>query len=131
MGNAVKLPAVVMRPMAFPLKAVNQRLPSGPAVMNRGSPKACGTGKPVKLPAVVMRPMSVPAVNQRLPSGPVVMLIGSPLPVGVGDSVIVPALAQAGALLRLNRPTQAIRAVSRAVRCDRQREWFMFLSPSI
>ena len=42
---------------------------------------------------------------------------------------MVPAVAQAGAVFRLNRPTQAIKAVRSAVRCDRYPERFMLLSP--
>ncbi len=60
---------------------MNQRLPSGPAVMLRGllpSDPSVGRGKAVKLPAGVRRPMvsvvsAAPSVNQRLPSGPLVM----------------------------------------------------------
>ena len=44
-------------------------------------------------------------------------------------SVMVPAAAQAGAVLRLSRPTKATMAVSSAVRCDRRPERFMCLPP--
>jgi hypothetical protein len=45
------------------------------------------------------------------------------------NSVMVPTAAQAGALLRLSMPTQAITAVRRAARCDRHPERFMVLPP--
>src|SRR2546423_6719954 len=125
-GNSVTLPAVVMRPILFPWNSANQRLPSGLAVM----PLFAGVemGNSVMVPAVVMRPMLLVSwVNQRLPSGPAVMNSG--VPEGTGNSVMVPALAQAGAVLRLSRPTQTSVAVSRAVKCDRHPELFMFLPP--
>src|SRR5260221_581293 len=127
-GNKVELPAVVMRPMLFPKAKVNHRLPSGPAVMPKGPKLFVETWNSVTLPLGVMRPImpTLYSVNQRLPSGPAVMNLGSQ---HVGNSVMVPALAQAGAVLRLSRPTQAIRAVRSAVRCDRHPERFMFLPP--
>src|SRR5260370_1454553 len=106
-GNKVELPAVVMRPMLFPKAKVNHRLPSGPAVMPAFV--VGGVGNWVILPVGVLRLMfPTTSVNHRLPSGPAVMNLGSQ---HVGNSVMVPALAQAGAVLRLSRPTQAIRAV--------------------
>jgi len=135
-GNSVKLPAVVMRPilpsilLLFPLplntSSVNQRLPSGPAVMPSG--RLPGTGNKVMLPLGVMRPIA-PAlsVNQRLPSGPLVM--PKAVPEGTLNSVTVPAAAQVGAVLRLSRPTPAIRAVRSATRRDRHPERFMLLPP--
>src|SRR5258708_25381603 len=109
-----------------PAASVNQRLPSGPAVMR--SSLLPGTGNKVMLPLGVMRPI-VPAlsVNQRLPSGPAVM--PKAVPEGTLNSVTVPATAQAGAVLRLSRPTPAIRAVRSAVRCDRHPERFMLVTP--
>ncbi len=91
-------PAGVMRPMrpgfAF---SVNQRLPSGPAVMSVGwellvSPAAAP--KTVATPAGVMRPIppgSLSSVYQRLPSGPAAMLVGSLSVTPVGNSVMTPA----------------------------------------
>jgi hypothetical protein len=43
------------------------------------------------------------------------------------NSVMAPTAAQAGALLRLSRLTQAITAAPRAARRDRHPELFMFL----
>src|SRR5260221_594880 len=127
--KAGKLPAVVRRPMVSVGSAappVNQRLPSGPAVMP--SSLLPGTGNKVMLPLGVMRPI-VPAlsVNQRLPSGPAVM--PKAVPEGTLNSVTVPATAQAGAVLRLSRPTPAIRAVTSAVRWGRHPERFMLVTP--
>src|SRR5258708_2332976 len=130
-GNKVELPPVVMRPMLFPKDKVNQRLPSGPAVMPKGPLLFGETWNSVMLPLGVMRPMmpTLYSVNHRLPSGPAVMPTGSLSAGGMENSVMVPAAAQAGAVLRLSRPTQAIRAVRSAVRCDRHPERFMFLPP--
>ncbi len=124
-------PPVVMRPILLVAVSVNHRLPSGPAVMPTGPLLAVGVGNSVILPLVVMRPIRFVAfsVNHRLPSGPAVMPKGPLLAVGVENSVMVPAAAQAGALLRLSRPTQAIKAVISAVRCDRHPERFMCLPP--
>ena len=41
-GNSVVFPSSVMRPIAFPLMSVNQRLPSGPVVMSSGAPTPPG-----------------------------------------------------------------------------------------
>src|SRR5260221_559641 len=127
-GKGVKPPAVVMRPIlaVVPASSVNQRLPSGPAVMPSG--RLAGTGNKVMLPLGVMRPIA-PAlsVNQRLPSGPAVM--PKAVPEGTLNSVTVPAAAQAGRLLRLSRPIQAIRAVRSATRRGRTREIVMCVSP--
>src|SRR6266567_4298085 len=129
-GNSVTRPAVVMRPILSTLNSVNQRLPSGPTVMPSGRLLGVGMRNSVTLPLVVRRPMMLgPAVNHRLPSGPAVMPKGSPLPVGTLNSVIVPAAAQAGALLRLSRPTQATIAVRSAVKCDRHSVRFILLLP--
>src|SRR5260221_7244208 len=117
-----------MRPIlaVVPASSVNERWPSGPAVMP--SSLLTGTGNKVMLPLGVMRPI-VPAlsVNQRLPSGPAVM--PKAVPEGTLNSVTVPATAQAGAVLRLSRPPPAIRAVRSAVRCDRHPERFMLVTP--
>src|SRR6266699_2549107 len=78
------------------------------------------------LPLGVMRPMLFDSANQRLPSGPAVIPLGK---LAGENSVRVPTTAQVGRLLRLSRPTQAIRAVRSAVRCDRHPERFMFLPP--
>ena len=78
-------PAVVIRPMAFPLilHSVNQRFPSGPAVMAQGALNGY-SGNSEMTPEGVMRPImeTVPisksaAVNHRLPSGPATMPVPS------------------------------------------------------
>src|SRR5947209_9719427 len=68
-------PAGVIR--STPGPPVNQRLPSGPAVMKRGALRA-GKAKMVKVPDGVRRPIALPiaSVNQRLPSGPDVIVQG-------------------------------------------------------
>src|SRR6266851_5201232 len=114
-----------MRPMLFPA-SVNQKLPSGPAVIPSGELLCVGTGNVVMLPLGVMRPMLFDSANQRLPSGPAVMPLGK---LAGENSVMVPTLAQAGAVLRLSRPTQATMAVIRAVRRGRHPERFMLLPP--
>jgi hypothetical protein len=109
-GNCVAAPAVVIRPTEKTLVggkptlpvAVNQRLPSGPAVIPPRLPLkvAVGRGNSVMTPAGVIRPMMatkllfptpLEAVNHRLPSGPAVMPEGAELPVGRVNSVRVPA----------------------------------------
>src|SRR5258706_70471 len=42
--NSVMTPPVVIRPILLPLCSMNQRAPSGPAVMPRGKLPAVGTG---------------------------------------------------------------------------------------
>src|SRR5215472_15467430 len=120
-----------MRPILPPEDSVNHRLPSGPAVMPKDALLVGGMGNSVRRPLVVMRPMVLPlnSVNHRLPSGPAVMPVGKLEIVGMGNSVMVPAAAQAGRLLRLSRPRQAMMAVSSAVKCDRCPERFMLLPP--
>ena len=54
--------AVVIRPILLPSASVNQRLPSGPAVMPRGLLPAVGTGNSVMTPAVVIRPILLATV---------------------------------------------------------------------
>src|SRR5215469_14737078 len=124
-GNSVMLPLVVMRPILPAFSSANHRLPSGPAVIPTGPLLAVGMGNSVMVPLVVMRPIwpVSPSVNQRLPSGPDVMKKGV---LGTGNVVTVPA-AQAGATLRLTRPAQLHRAMSRAARRGRTRERFMLL----
>ena len=75
MGNSVKVPDGVRRPILFLPCSVNQRLPSGPEAMNSGVELAVGTGNSVTAPAVVMRPILLAfcSVNQRAPSGPEAM----------------------------------------------------------
>src|SRR5215469_3146822 len=124
-GNSVMLPLVVMRPILPAVFSVNHRLPSGPAVIPKGPLLFVLMRKYVMVPLVVMRPIwpVSPSVNQRLPSGPDVMKKGV---LGTGNVVTVPA-AQAGATLRLTRPAQLHRAMSRTARRGRTRERFMLL----
>src|SRR6266568_3243481 len=88
-----------MRPMLLPPNSVNQRAPSGPAVMPAGSLLAVGTANSVTTPAVVMRPIlsadTADSVNQRAPSGPAVMPTGLLLAVGTANSRILPESARA------------------------------------
>src|SRR5260370_10716645 len=104
-GTSVMLRLGVMRPILFPPLSVNQTLPSGPAVIPSGELLCVGVGNVVMLPLGVMRPISLPpsSANQTLPSGPAVMPLGK---LAGENSVMVPTTAQAGALLRLSRPTQ-------------------------
>src|SRR2546422_8762662 len=86
-------PVGVIRPTLLPQDSVNQRLPSGPAVMPSGlllplggQLRLGGRGNSVITPAGGIRPILLPlsSVNQRLPSGPAVMLSGPPTGVGLG-----------------------------------------------
>ena len=58
---------------------MNQRLPSGPAVIEPSAAAVLGTGNSVIAPAGVMRPtwLLTASLNQRLPSGPATMPYGS------------------------------------------------------
>src|SRR3989454_1552325 len=87
-------PVGVIRPTLLPQDSVNQRLPSGPAVMPSGlllplggQLRLGGRGNSVITPAGVIRPILLPlsSVNQRLPSGPAVMLSGPLSGVGLGS----------------------------------------------
>ncbi len=71
-------PLVVIRPILPEPFSVNQRLPSGPAVIPQGRADAVGTANSVIDPPGVIRAiLSVPAsVTQRLPSEPVVIRVG-------------------------------------------------------
>src|SRR5262245_16254970 len=93
-GNSVKTPAGVRRPILLLARSVNQRLPSGPAVMNSGMELAVGMGNSsVTTPEVVMRPilLVLPSVNQSAPSGPTAMPKGRLEAVGHGYSVMPPS----------------------------------------
>ena len=94
-----------MRPILLVSTSVNQRSPSGPAVMRPGSLDGVGmanSSAAVMTPAVVMRPilLASASVNQSLPSGPMVMSIGALLAVGVGNSTRAP-------VARFSRPILA------------------------
>src|SRR5438093_12561081 len=81
-------PPGVMRPILLPSASVNQRAPSGPAVIPTGELLA-GIANSVRAPVGVMRPILLPPspVNQRGPSGPAVILTGRALAGGRGGSV--------------------------------------------
>src|SRR5438477_281535 len=85
---------VQIRPILLLFSSVNQRTPSGPAVMPEGALPAVGTVNSVMTPSVVIRPILLPAnassVNQRAPSGPVVMPTGALPAVGTVNSVMTP-----------------------------------------
>src|SRR5437763_734208 len=82
-----------MHPILLPPCSVNQRLPSGPAVIPSGPLPYVGRGNSVIMPLVLMRPILLPSgsVNQRLPSGPAVIPHGPLADVGTGNSVMFPA----------------------------------------
>ena len=81
----------VMRPILFVPPSVNQRLPSGPAVIAPGWLPGVGRGNSLMLPPGVMRPILSPdtSVNQRLPSDPDAILVGL-LFWGKGNSLALP-----------------------------------------
>src|SRR5271157_3784973 len=84
----------VTRPIRSPLTSVNQRLPSGPAVISSGPLLGVMPAlNSVTVPPGVIRPIRSPlaSVNQRLPSGPAVIPRGSLLGVMPAlNSVTVP-----------------------------------------
>src|SRR6266568_5465868 len=89
------LPVGVIRPILALSYEVNQRLPSGPAVICEIELKDVGSLNAVRLPVGVMRTtalflyLSAPP-NQRLPSGPAVITPGSLS--CAGNSVMVPVI---------------------------------------
>ena len=71
--------------------SVNQRLPSGPAVIPSGSALAVGTANSVMawvVGLIIPIWLALYSVNQRLPSGPAVIPSGSDLAVGMANSVM-------------------------------------------
>src|SRR5258706_14523531 len=83
---------LLMRPTLLTDFSVNQRLPSGPAVIPAGSAFGDGIGYSDTPPVGVTRPIAFVtpgSVNQRLPSAPAAMLNGRPAE-GIPNSVIVP-----------------------------------------
>ena len=74
------VPVGVIRPILFALNSVNQRLPSGPAVIpDRFAPAVMPLENSVTAPPGVIRPMRFPvsSVNQTLPSGPAAIRSGA------------------------------------------------------
>ena len=83
-------------PILLPPYSVNQRLPSGPAVIPSGSAAAVGSGNSVVawvVGLIVPILSALDSVNQRLPSGPAVIPTGAAAAVGVGKSVMLVALS--------------------------------------
>src|SRR6266700_3304691 len=80
----------VMRPILLPSTSVNQRLPSGPAVIPSGVLLPFERGNSLMVPPGLMRPILLPSisVNQRLPSGPAVIPSGLLPAVEVANSVM-------------------------------------------
>src|SRR6266542_1948525 len=94
-------PAVVITPTMFwpETSSVNHRLPSGPAVMPKGTATELWVENSVITPAVVMRPTRPPttfSVNHRLLSGPTTMAQGLTLAVGTGNDVTALSRAPLG-----------------------------------
>src|SRR5260221_13071601 len=90
-GNSMNIPVGVTRPILLPalVCSVNQRLPSGPAVMAKGPPVAVGTTYSVNIPAGVTFAMRLPtgSLNHRLPPAPAVTP-AQPRPLGTPRSGI-------------------------------------------
>src|SRR3979411_2480114 len=84
-GYSVMTPKVVS--LATLPASVNQRLPSGPAVMPSVAALGGGGKYSVKAPAVVTLATLPFSVTQRFPSGPAAIPEGLLLAVGVGHSV--------------------------------------------
>src|SRR5215813_8410574 len=80
----------VIRPILLPSYSVNQRLPSGPAVIPLSWLASVRTSNSVSVPLGVIYPILLPAVNQRLPSGPAVIPLSRLASVGTANSVSVP-----------------------------------------
>ncbi len=78
--------------MLLLVSSVNQRLPSGPLAIMKGSVPAVGMGNSVMVPVGVIVPMlfTPASVNQRLPPGPLAMLWAVAPAVGMGNSLMVP-----------------------------------------
>src|SRR5581483_2023548 len=96
MANPVIVPVGVMRPiLSEPNEdvSVNQRLPSGPAIIPLRELPCVGVANPVTVPVGVMRSIldTFLSVNQRLPSDPNAIACPTMLPGGgMANSVIVP-----------------------------------------
>src|SRR5260370_3793434 len=86
-GYSVMAPAVVLRPILLEFGSVNQRLPSGPAVIHQAAPDEPRYS--VMVPPGVIRPIPGPpvSVNHRLPSAPAAIDTGrTGLPPRYGES---------------------------------------------
>lgn len=71
-GNSVIAPVGVTRPILLPANSVNQRLPSAPVVITRGSALRVGRVHSLTPPEGVIRPtlLALISANQTFPSGP-------------------------------------------------------------
>jgi hypothetical protein len=76
--SSVRVPSVVMRPIASDLSSVNHSAPSAPEVIHSGSPSAAGSAYCDIAPSVVTRKMLlVPSdVTHSAPSEPAVIAAG-------------------------------------------------------
>src|SRR4051794_31290362 len=84
---SVITPAVVIFP-TFPAPcSVNQRLPSGPATMIRGTLPGDGSGYTVTTPSIVTRPTPTAPTNHMFPSGPATIETAPPKGCPIGYSV--------------------------------------------
>src|SRR5260370_42624551 len=88
-------PLGVMFATLLPLCSVNQRLPSGPVVMDSGRLATFVVGYCVKTPVVVTLPIApplraLPSVTHRLPSRPAAMPPEALSPAGSRYSVAAP-----------------------------------------
>ena len=81
----------LISPICLASDSVNQRLPSGPAVITKATLPAVGTGNSVMawvVGLIIPIWLALNSVNQRLPSGPVVISLASASAVGTGNSVM-------------------------------------------
>jgi len=88
--SASRFPDVSIFPILFVPDSVNHRLPSGPAVMSRGSLPSGRGNSPIMLPDVSISPIlfvSKYSVNHRLPLGPAVI---PPARLEIGNSETTP-----------------------------------------
>src|SRR2546430_6192234 len=99
----VTFPITLRKPLPPGKESVNQRLPSGPRVMEPGTLCGLGSTYSVIAPLGVIFPIMPTrgllgvitwfvVVNQRLPSGPVVIDDGAVFGVGIGYSVKTPTV---------------------------------------
>src|SRR3954454_17047096 len=104
MKYSVIAPDVVILPIWFAIRSVNQRLPSAPTVIPYGWLSYVSVGNSVIVPLGVMRPIAPrsDSVNQRLASGPATIVYGRLFACGSWNSVtdacgLGAAAAEAGA----------------------------------
>src|SRR3954454_23546574 len=112
MKYSVIAPDVVILPIWFAIRSVNQRLPSAPTVIPYGRLFCVSVGNSVIVPLGVMRPIAArsDSLNQRFPSGPATIEYGRVFACGSGNSVTVTcglgaAAVEAGATRGTASPT--------------------------